>query len=219
MKKIFFNYSDHREDLELYKELNKHFSISILNKTIEIIDKDELFKTTANVDISIVNADMTVPLLSPDYLANQECRRQLDVAFTAKKEIVPVLIRDCLWEEWNQTKDLAKELIPGDKLSVRNHMTKDGDKDTILKLMAKEIKGRAYDEELRTITIKEVRAPAKGINSVLLILSLITGAATTIMSWLVWDNWQIAVLVFLLFATIAIVLAAQIRMSTKMEIS
>jgi hypothetical protein len=219
MKKIFFNYSDNQEDLALYKELNKHFSISVLNKTIEVIDKDELFKTTGNVDVIILNADMTVPLLSTDYFINEECRRQLDIAVNAKKEIAPVLLRDCQWEEWKQIKDLTNELVPQDKLSVREHMKNDGDRDTILKLIAKEIKGRAYDEELRTITIKAVRPPAKGFHSILLTLSLITGAATTILSYIVWDNWQIAVLVFLLFATIAMVLAAQIRTSTKMEIS
>src|ERR1044071_4768981 len=117
MKKIFFTYSDNPKDTELYKEFNKHFKTYARNGMLVIIDREELFRISNDkekVAAFLRESDITVPLLSVDYLTNEECMKLLDIAAEGQKTIIPVLLRDCDWSELDKIKKLSDQLLPED---------------------------------------------------------------------------------------------------------
>ena len=104
-KKIFFSYSNQNEDLEFYNKIHKHFAAYSNIGMLGIIDKKEIFKLTGDstkINELLKTSDITIPLLSIDFINDEECLKQLEVAAGEKKVIVPVLLRDFDWEAFKE---------------------------------------------------------------------------------------------------------------------
>ncbi|MBL0181608.1 MAG: toll/interleukin-1 receptor domain-containing protein [Chitinophagaceae bacterium] len=148
-KKIFFSYSNHNEDLELYDKINKHFTAYSSIGLLGIIDKKEVFRITADKAQAlelIKNADVTIPLLSIDYINDEECLQQLESAATNQVKIIPVLLRDFDWQAFQKITQYKKQMLPGDLSPVENHISADNNDDTIFKEIAQSVKAMILPE-------------------------------------------------------------------------
>lgn len=155
-KKIFFSYSNHTEDLELYSRINKHFAAYAGIGLLGIIDKKEIFKLTAdrNKVIEILKTtDITIPLLSIDYVNDQECISQLESAGGENKIIIPVLLRDFDWQAFNQISRYQEKMLPNDRTPVENHISRDSNDDTVFKEIAQQVKAVIFPE-IKNLEVK-----------------------------------------------------------------
>lgn len=142
-QKIFFSYSNQPEDLEFYKKINKHFKAYADIGLLGIIDRQELFRLTADrnaiADI-LKSSDMAILLLSIDYVTDDECIKQLETASLNQVRVVPVLLRDFDWEAFNNITRYRQQLLPGDHRPIENYITDGGNDDTIFKEIAQKVK-------------------------------------------------------------------------------
>jgi len=218
MKKIFFAYSDNAEDIDLYKRFNKHFAAYAKKGLIGIVDKDELFRVNndrTKVQEFLATADITVPLLSIDYLNSDECVKLLDSAAGAKKLIVPVLLRDFDWQEMDEIKRLENSLLPEDKQSVNSHISGDRDKDEVFASIAKKVKGIVFND-FEGIQIKKSSGTFYYlIASIVMIIGILAG----VVSFNQWGDWKISAIIFLMFAGIALFAVKNVLFPTKFKIN
>ena len=218
MKKIFFAYSDNAKDVELYKEFNKHFKTYARSGMLMIIDKDELFlvdndneKTLKFLDES----DITVPLLSVDYLTNEQCLTLFESAVAGNKIIIPVLLRDCDYAGIDKMKGLESNLLPDDKESVTEHLIREGGHDEVFSAMAKKVKAIALKKELEVLTdFSEARKP-KSFFYLLTGLLLLIGILAASFTHTQLHDWRITSLVFLLFLVIVLIAGNKMLFPTK----
>ncbi|MEP7238399.1 MAG: TIR domain-containing protein [Ferruginibacter sp.] len=157
LKKIFFSYSNQNEDLELYDKIHKHFAAYAGIGLLGIIDKKEIFKLTADkakiLEI-LKDSDITVPLLSIDFINDEECLKQLESAAGDNKIIVPVLLRDFDWEAFKQITQYKEKMLPNDLTPVENHITAGGNDDTVFKEIAQNVKALIFPE-LRNMQVQK----------------------------------------------------------------
>jgi hypothetical protein len=148
-KKIFFSYSNQSEDLELYNKLNKHFAAYSSIGLVGIIDKNEIFKLTSDksqINEILKSSDITIPLLSIDFINDEECLQQLESATSNQKIIVPVLLRDFDWEVFQKITQYKKQMLPNDLTSVENHISAGNNDDTVFKEIAQSVKAMILPE-------------------------------------------------------------------------
>jgi hypothetical protein len=218
MKKIFFTYSDNAKDLELYKEFNKHFKTYARSGMLMIIDKEELFRINNDKEkaLQFLNeSDMTVPLLSIDYLNNDECLKMLESAMTANKTIIPVLLRECDYEGIEKIKSLEEHILPEDKQSVVEHSVKDGGQDEVFTTIAKKVKAAVF-KELDTINIKTGPTLFYYVLSGIVFL---IGILATIFSYTKWESLIMSAIIFLMFVVVALFPLKKALFPTKLSIS
>lgn len=142
-KKIFFSYSNQEEDLQLYTKINRHFAGYSRIGLVGIIDRAELFRTTSDREQAleqIRKADLAVPLLSIDYVTDEECLQQLEKAASSQVKIVPVLLRDFDWEAHQNITRYKSQMLPDDLSPVEKHITEDQNDDTVFKEIAQSVK-------------------------------------------------------------------------------
>jgi hypothetical protein len=218
MKEIFFTYSDNEKDIELYRQLNKHFAAYAKKGLIRIIDKEELFRLNNDktlVETFLKKADLAVPLLSVDYVANDDCVKMLDIAADANKTIIPVLLRDFDWQQMEEIKKLENELLPNDKQSVNAHMSTAHDKDEVFADIAKKVKSVVFND-FDGITIK--KKPGTFFY-ILATVVLVIGALAAIVSYDFLKDWKIAAIVFLMFGCISLFCVKNILFPTKFKLN
>src|SRR6188768_1571002 len=151
MKKIFFTYADTSEDVNLYKELKLHFTPYARKGLLEIIDRDELFKRSGdalNTQEILLSSDLTVPLISIDYLNNDECVKLLETAAQKNMMVIPVLLRDCEWREFERLQGLGNQILPDDKQPVKDHIIKEGSEDKVMAAIARKLKAVTFESDL-----------------------------------------------------------------------
>ncbi len=156
-KKIFFAYSDHTEDLELYSRIHKHFAAYAGIGLLGIIDKKEIFKLTADragIMEILKTSDITIPLLSIDFVNDAECIKQLESAAGDNKLIIPVLLRDFDWEAFQEINRYKKQMLPNDLSPVEHHITRDSNDDTIFKEIAQHVKAVMFPG-VRNLEVKK----------------------------------------------------------------
>ncbi|HEX2683528.1 MAG TPA: hypothetical protein VHL77_06330, partial [Ferruginibacter sp.] len=148
-KKIFFCYSKDNEDLELYNKLNRHFTAYSKFGLLAIVDRQEIFRISGDAtDIHEIQngTDITIPLLSVDFVNDEDCLKQLDNAANASKIIIPILLRDFDWEAFQKLTLYKKNMLPIDLTSVENHISADKNDDTIFKEIAQSVKAIVLPE-------------------------------------------------------------------------
>ena len=217
MKKIFFAYSDNAKDVELYKEFNKHFKTYARSGMLMIIDKDELFRINNDNEKTLKfldESDITVPLLSVDYLTNDQCLALLESAVAGNKTIIPVLLRDCDYAGIDKMKGLESSLLPDDKQSVIEHSIIEGGIDEVFSAIAKKVKAIIF-KELESVTIK---TGSKLFYYILSGIVFLIGGLATAISYSKWDDWKISSIVFLMFAVIALFSLKNVLFPTKFKI-
>ncbi|HOZ96255.1 MAG TPA: hypothetical protein PKY86_05450 [Niabella sp.] len=202
-KQIFFSYSDIAQDKDLYSKINRHFSSYVRSKIISIVDKDTIFKQSADKTIAfelIRKSDLTVPLISADYLANDECYELLKTAISEKKDIVPILIRDVDIESEPELRLLKNRFLPEDGKSVLEHFDQKEDDDIILVAISKQIKDSAF-REFKTVRIAN---DSKTFYFILAAIVLGMGITATIYVKQKLNDTTITIFTFLLFLSIAL---------------
>ncbi len=217
MKKIFFAYSENEKDVELYKQFNKHFAAYAKKGLIAIVDRDEMFRVNndrSKVEEFLKSADITVPLLSVDYIASDECIKMLDTASDAKKLIVPVLLRDFNWEDMDEIKAHQQSLLPEDKQSVNAHISKDADKEEVFANIARRVKGIMFNE-LESV---KIRKSSGTFYYILASILIVIGALAGFLSFSKWGDWMISTIIFLMFGCIALFAVKNVLFPTKFKI-
>ncbi|MCX6318609.1 MAG: hypothetical protein NTW29_15050 [Bacteroidetes bacterium] len=217
MKKIFFAYSDNAKDVELYREFNKHFKTYARNGLVMLIDKDELFRQSGDsskADQFLLESDITVPLLSVDYLDNEQCLKLIDVAVAGKKPIIPILLRDCNFDSVEKLKALKDQLLPDDKEPVMDHMEKQGGQDEVFAAMARRVKGVVL-KELESVVIKKSSGRFYYILAGIL---LVLGGLAASYSYTEWADWRVTTGIFLLFLIIALFALKDVLFPTKFKV-
>ena len=149
MKKIYYSYSDKPEDQDLYRNLNSHLQQYKRKGWIEIYDERELFKLNGDLSKNaeyLRISDITIPLVSIDYLNSEECRSILKIADDEKIKIIPIILRQCDWKTDDILQKYSKEVIPEDDNSVE-HLSKSlPDKQTVFKQIGDDIKSFIFPE-------------------------------------------------------------------------
>ena len=218
MKKIFFAYSENEKDVELYKQFNKHFAAYAKKGLIAIVDRDEMFKVNndrTRVEEFLRTADITVPLLSVDYVASDECIQLLDKATGSRQMIIPVLLRDFNWEEMEEIRGYESSLLPEDRQSVNAHVSKDADKDEVFANMARRVKGIMFNEFESVV----IRKSSGTFYYILALILVAIGALAGFFSYSKWGDWMLSGIVFLMFACIALFAVKNVLFPTKFKVN
>lgn len=156
-KKIFFSYSNQNEDLELYNKIHKHFAAYSNIGLLGIIDKKEIFKLTGDktkISELLKSSDITIPLLSIDFINDAECLKQLESASDDHKIIIPVLLRDFDWEAFKEITKYKLQMLPQDLTPVENRIASGGNDDTVFKEIAQQVKALLFPE-IRDIKVQK----------------------------------------------------------------
>ncbi|MBK7633069.1 MAG: hypothetical protein IPJ13_01435 [Saprospiraceae bacterium] len=113
--RVFFAYSNDDEDEILYKELLGHMKMSLIKKVLAFTDKDIAFKSNINVNNYkelAQNNDIVIALLSADFFSDPQCIGLLKESNIQNKKILPLLGRECLYEEVEELKPYLTNVIP-----------------------------------------------------------------------------------------------------------
>lgn len=216
-KKIFFSYSNQTEDLELYKKINKHFAAYAGIGLLGIIDRAELFRLTgdkAAINEILKSSDITIPLLSIDYINDEECLQQLDIAASSQMRIIPVLLRDFDWEAFQKITQYKKQMLPNDLTSVENHISAGNNDDTVFKEIAQNVKAIIFPEIGNLLIQKSSHTFYYIIASIVLIIGMLA-------AWFIYDqqgDYRISVAAFLMSAVIAMVALKNVLFPNKIKI-
>lgn len=216
-KKIFFSYSNQTEDLELYKKINKHFAAYAGIGLVGIIDRTELFKLTADRNAAteiLRTSDITIPLLSIDYINDQECLQQLESAAGSNRVIIPVLLRDFDWEAFKEITQYSNQMLPNDHTPVENHISSGNNDDTVFKEIAQQVKAIIFPE----IAKLEVQRTSHTFYYIIATTVLVIGILA---AWFIYDqngDFRISIAAFLMSAIIAMVALKNVLFPNKVKI-
>ena len=216
-KKIFFSYSKDTEDLELYNKLNRNFTAYSRFGLLAIVDRQEIFRIsgdTADIHEIQNGTDITIPLLSVDFVNDDECLKQLDNAVSGSKIIIPILLRDFDWEAIQKLTQYKKQMLPDDLTSVENHISANNNDDTIFKEIAQRVKKIAVPE-IADISFKQ---SSKTFYYIIAATVLVIGGLA---AWYVYDlqlDTRIAIATFLMSAVIAMIALKNVLFPNKLKI-
>ena len=221
MKKIFFAYSDDTEDIDLYKELKQHFTAYARQGFLSIIDKDELFRLSGDLEKTnelLRNSDFAIPLLSIDYLNSNECLKLLDDARASKKPIIPILLRACEWEDVDELRDLQGNILPDKNQSVVQLISSDKTGDVIFSGIARKVKAVIFDDDLKKLGEVQVSGNSKVFYYILAGIVLVIGGLVSAIAWSRLSDWKIAAVIFLMFVVVALLALKNVLFPTKFKV-
>jgi hypothetical protein len=209
--KIFLAYSDIKEDLDLYKELNKHLNSPIFKSFGSITDKDTALAQKIDLkDIQklILNHDVIIPLLSVDFLNDPNSMLLLQESSEKCKRILPILARDCMYKEVPFLSPYLEHLIPeNDSLLGQYDTTSDPSK--IFTSIAIQIRDFVMSD------FSEVELGSGLPFLILGIVSFLIGLAGSIYSFSMNGEISLMALILLLFMTITVVCYSRYNLITK----
>ncbi len=216
MKKIYFSYSDKAEDLALYKDLNNHLLQYKRKGWIEIYDEQELFRQSGdaskNEDL-LKESDLTIPLISIDFLNSDDCLHSLKIADGQNIKIVPIILRECDWSTDDILRKYSDEVLPEEKKSIEFLAKTLPDKQSIFKQIGDEIKCFIFPE-LQTVKISKV---SHSFYWILASLVLLIGILTSVFIYNKTQEILLAALSFMLFLLIALLSVKSILFPTKLS--
>jgi len=222
-KKIFFAYSNQNEDLELYDKIHKHFAAYAGIGLLGIIDKKEIFKLnndkTRILEI-LKTSDITIPLLSIDFINDEDCLKQLESASGENKIIVPVLLRDFDWEAFKEISQYREKMLPNDRTPVENHITAGSNDDTVFKEIAQHVKAIIFPE-IRNL---EVQQTSHRFYYIMASLVFATGIVASVIIYKATSGMDQAqrilftVLSLLMFACIGLIALKNVLFPSKLNI-
>ena len=221
MKKIFFAYSDDTEDVGLYKELKQHFTAYARQGFLSIIDKDELFRTSGDLEKTnelLRNSDFAIPLLSIDYLNSNECLKLLDDARASKKPIIPILLRACEWEEVAELRDLHGNILPDKDQSVVQLISSNKTGDVIFSGIAKRVKAVIFDDDLKKLEEAQMSGNSRAFYYILAGIVLVIGGLASATAYSRLSDWKIASIIFLMFVVVALLALKNVLFPTKFKV-
>lgn len=135
---VFIAYS--RKDANLLSEFRLHLSVAEQYRNIRIWYDGYLEAGTQwNLVIKnqMLKADIILLLISPDFLASENCYKELNEAISlhekGKLKVIPIILRECLWE---YTPFAKLQVLPDDGVPVSS---KDKDPDSSYSKITKAI--------------------------------------------------------------------------------
>jgi hypothetical protein len=222
-KKIFFSYSNQDEDLELYDKIYKHFAAYSSIGLLGIIDKKEIFRLTSDKSkiLEILKtSDIAIPLLSIDFVNDEDCLKQLESAAVDNKIIVPVLLRDFDWEAFKEITQYKSRILPNDLTPVENHITAGSNDDTVFKEIAQHVKAIIFPE-IRNI---QVQKTSYAFYYIIASLVFITGIVASVIVYNLTGGFEqtqrilFTVLSLLMFACIGLIALKNVLFPNKINI-
>lgn len=155
-----------------------------------------------------------MPLLSIDYITNDECLQQFRLAETNHKIIVPVFLRDFDWHADNSISSYEKQMLPDASTTVEERIKEDKDDDTVFKEIAQRVKSIALPELARL----ELHTAPGRFYYIIAALVLLAGALG---AWYIYDTFhdiRIALAAFLMAAIIAMIALKNVLFPEKVKI-
>ena len=222
-KKIFFSYSNQNEDLELYSKIHKHFAAYSSIGLLGIIDKKEIFKLTGDkskITELLKSSDITIPLLSIDFINDEECLNQLENATGENKIIIPVLLRDFDWEAFKEITKYKQQMLPNDFTPVENHINSGNNDDTVFKEIAQHVKAVIFPE----IRDMKVQKNSHTFYYVIASLVFISGIVASVIVYNATEGFGqtqrilFTALSLLMFASIGLIALKNVLFPNKMNI-
>lgn len=222
-KKIFFAYSNQDEDQQFYAKISKYFNAYSNIGMVGIIDKKELFKLTADKTLIpeiVKSADITVPLLSIDFINDADCLQQLQAAAINKKVIVPVLLRDFDWQEFKDIMPYEEQMLPEEKESVKTLITEGNSDDKVFSEIAQHVKFVLFPE----IKKMEFQRSPHTFYYILASLVMVIGTAASIIVYKQTGAYEqleqlaFTALCFLMFACIGLIVLKNVFFPNKVKL-
>lgn len=223
-KKIFFSYSNEVEDTEFYKKIHKHFAIYTGNNKLVIIGKDEAFAAAADEAQMLEllkRSDVTIPLLSIDFLNDEKCVGLLKTAALNQLKIVPVFLRDFDLSALPELSPYRTQMLLDDTTPLEKHIKAgDRDDDTLFKEIALRVKALVYPEIANVVIQKSSNTFYHIIASLVMILGI---AASVIVYYETgeletWEQIAFTGLCFLMFVCIAFISLKNVLFPNKAQI-
>lgn len=222
-KKIFFSYSNQEADLALYDRLNKHFTAYSKGGLLGIIDKKEIFTLTADkaaIFEILKNADIAVPLLSIDFMNDDECMKQFENAELNKKVIIPILLRDFDLDAFKNIEQYKKNILPNDLIPVENQISSGKNDDTVFKEIAQRVKAIVFPEFASLV----VHKTSHTFYYIIASLVLLIGSVASIVVYNLTETFEtmqrilFAALCLLMFISIAFIAMKNVLFPNKINI-
>ena len=201
-KSIYMACSDNADDLSIYKELGKHFVILTKNKLINIVDKQELFKSTSEVSEVIQKAkkcDFIIPMISIDYLNDENSMKVITGIDSDTVTIIPVLARTCAYQDMPEFQPYLNEVLPTPHESIKARNDETDDKDAIFSEISQRIKKTVLGE------ISEFKIESNKRFFYLAILCFVIGIASSALIFTETDSLILFILVLLLFMILSVI--------------
>ena len=222
-KKIFFSYSNQNEDLELYDNIHKHFAAYSNIGLLGIIDKKEIFKLTGDktkISELLKTSDITIPLLSIDFINDEDCLKQLESATGENKVIIPVLLRDFDWEAFKEIAQYRKQMLPEDLTPVENRISSGNNDDTVFKEIAQRVKAVIFPE----VRKMNLRKSSHTFYYVIASLVFAVGIIASVIVYNITDGFEqtqrilFTLLSLLMFACIGLIALKNVLFPNKLDI-
>lgn len=201
-KSIYMACSDHADDVSIYNELGKHFTILAKSKLIRIVDKQELFKSTTEISEAIKKAkecDFIIPMISVDYLNDENSMKVISDINIENVTIIPILARTCAYQDIPELQPYLKEVLPEPNESIKSRYDDTEDKDAIFSEITEKIKYEVLGK------FNAVSLESNKRFLYLSILCLLVGVTGSIIVFKETDSIPLFILVLLLFMVLSVV--------------
>ena len=188
-----------------------------------IIDKKEIFKLTGDkTKISELHktSDITIPLLSIDFINDEDCLKQLESATGENKVIIPVLLRDFDWEAFKEIAQYRKQMLPEDLTPVENRISSGNNDDTVFKEIAQRVKAVIFPE----VRKMNLRKSSHTFYYVIASLVFAVGIIASVIVYNITDGFEqtqrilFTLLSLLMFACIGLIALKNVLFPNKLDI-
>ncbi len=213
MKRLFFSVSS-KDDIAKLNELMIHFSV--FKGKVDLKYK-ESFMAGSDINKSIMeyidSSDFVLPILSSDFSNDETCREELEISKEKKKEIIPILLREFLWQHSPEIKELEDVIIPKDKIAVFSKINSNfSNKDKVFVEIVSHVNDKVFPNANIDITGIKITNFYKFFT----VISSVIGIIATILSF-VYLTWYISLLFFLVFLCISLLIARHILFPTQIS--
>lgn len=121
---LFISYC-HKD--KIYRERLEKYLDMLCKNADAIFWSDQEILPGTNIDDEIKEklkkSDIVLFLISQDFLSSSRCQKELDIALSEKKEIVPIIIRDCSWKDIKSLNKL--KALPVDAKPIKDWSDQD----------------------------------------------------------------------------------------------
>ena len=209
-KILFLNYAhSDPNDSVLYRNLYLH--LSILNNKIEAWSKDKILagdEKDNSIQNMIKKSDAVVHLLSVNFGNKEECLELFKQSVEHNKKNIPVLISSFPWEEYNSIfPGIEEKILPGDQTPIDLQPNTNKVLSDIVQKIKAEVTG--------VNTKKERKMSDRLFYYILSGIVAVMGIFSTVFVHSKINEWNISILVALMFVCIILIILRKIIFPTN----
>ena len=206
-KKIFFTYSD--PDKTQFNNLCLHFSV--LQDKADIWYKDKLIggdNTDELINQRLSESDILLHLLSAHSANDQTCTKQVEEFVTARRTIIPLLLSSYAWQSDHNFSRFESRILPENKqpIDLHNNFNK------VCTEIVQDINETLFGEKK-----PPKNASSRAFYWILGTLVLVIGILTSVYVYKLFNDWIIAVIVFLMFVSIDLLILRKLLFPTNIS--